>query len=949
MAHLEWLHAPHRPITPGRATGRDYNPMMSVISPLFPAAVLPRTAATRLGRLGHSLLGVGATCAALLSIGVAAAHAQPALFTTFGGAGTGLAVVPPAPAAPQVMPNSEGASSVTPTTATLQAAVNPEFADTHYIFEYGPTAAYGTQVPLPPGTDIGESGNEQSAAVGLTGLAAQSTYHFRVVATNSVGTTDGPDAIFTTLPPAPIDSELATNVTATAADLRTEINPEGVETHYRFEYGTTPSYGAAAPVPDGAIGAVAGDQGAAVHVEGLQPSTRYYFRVLATNALGTSAGGVQTFTTYPPGGPSALPDNRAYELVSPVEADGGDVGGNAYFAGDYLTGNAESSLSGSAVAYISTASFSDSPSAMLTSSYLSSRGPSGWSTRAISPSATVASGYLKLGPALSAPYRAFTPELTAAVLEWSSPLAAGQSAGYYNVYLHELGASPSPYQLLTTAGPAGEKPGYEVRFAGASPDLAHIVVEATSPLTEGEGAPAGAWSVYEWAGGRLRLVSILPGPGSVAAAGAKAGGGEDHNFANDVSADGSRVFWTYGGQLYVRENGTTTVELTPSLGNGSATFRAATPDGSKVFFTDETPLTNNPDDNGGLYEYDFNGRTLTDLSLDSGGSPGVEGVVGASEDGSSVYFVASGGLATGASTGANNHNLYLSHDGGTTFIAALNSEDKGDWEQNLEERTARVTPDGEHLAFMSREPLTGYDNIDVNTGAADTEVFVYDASTGGLSCASCNPSGERPIGSSSVPTGKFSQYVPRYISDNGRRVFFDSSDALVPAATNGRQNVYEYENGAIYLISAGTSEDISAFADASPNGNDLFFTTRAQLVPEVNNTNAHMYDARVDGGFPAGALAPEQCSGEGCRGPVGAPPVPAGIATESDGAAMEAPATQAKGRAKPKKHVRKSRARHSARRAKGGRPARKSKVRGSRHGGAGRQDRHSGRRRGAAK
>ena len=163
---------------------------------------------------------------------------------------------------------------------------------------------------------------------------------------------------------------------------------------------------------------------------------------------------------------------------------------------------------------------------------------------------------------------------------------------------------------------------------------------------------------------------------------------------------------------------------------------------------------------------------------------------------------------------------------------------------------ARVTPDGGYLVFMSREPLTGYDNIDVNTGGADTEVFVYDESTGHLTCVSCNPSGERPVGSSEVTKPPNPSYIPRYISDDGQRVFFDSSDALLPAATNGKQNVYEYESGAVYLISSGTSEDISTFADASPDGDDLFFTTRAQLVPEDGNSNSHLYDARVGGGFP---------------------------------------------------------------------------------------------------
>jgi hypothetical protein len=843
---------------------------------------------------------------------------------------------------------SETTADITPAKATLQATVNPEFADTHYFFEYGPTTAYGTKIPPVPGTDIGESSSGQGASAELPGLAASTTYHYRVVATNSIGTTYGQDMTFTTAPPAVIASEFATNVTATAADLMTEIDPEDIETKYSFEYGTSPSYGTSVPVHGGELAAVETAQRATVHVEGLEPSTKYYFRVVAINTYGTVTGSAQTFTTYPAGEPS-LPDNRVYELVSPLETNDGDVGGNDVNS-ILEAGHAESSVSGSAVTYASWGSFHHAQSAGITTQYLSWRGPSGWSTQALPPPLPVTG---KVHLVTLDPYYVFTPELTAGVLEWLGSLATGEPLEYGNFYVQEKIGTPEigapTYQLVTTATPANLS-GYEVKFGGASPDLNHVIFEANRGLVEG--APAEGQSVYEWAGGSLRLVSVLPGPGNVAApAGAGAGDGEDRLFANDVSADGSRIIWTDSEQLYVREDGVRTVMLnasqrTPSLGDGDATFRAATPDGSKVFFTDETQLTNDPDDNGGLYEYDFDTGALTDLSPDGSGSPGVEGVVGGSEDGSNVYFVASASLAAGAGAGKN--NLYLSHDGAITFIAALSNEDSADWTETLENRTARVTPDGEHLVFMSQEPLTGYDNIDADTGKADTEVFVYDA-TGGLSCASCNPSGERPVGPSKVPTGQNRNYIPRYISDDGQRVFFDSSDALVPQASNGKQNVYEYENGTVYLLSAGTSEDISTFSDASPDGDDAFFATRAHLVPEDENANAHLYDARVDGGFPAGALPPAPCSGEGCRGSLSAPPALLGVATETDGGA-ESPVAQPEPAAKPKKHALKPKPRtqRSARKSKARKPGRKSKARRPGRQRAGRSARKSGRPRRAA-
>jgi hypothetical protein len=487
----------------------------------------------------------------------------------------------------------------------------------------------------------------------------------------------------------------------------------------------------------------------------------------------------------------------------------------------------------------------------------------------------------------------------------------------------------APYELVTNVAPSRTS-GYEVTFAGASADLRHVVFEANDALVAG--ARANASNVYEWVAGSLRLVSVLPGPGNVAAESASAGNGEAEEDIqeNAVSADGSRIFWTDNNkQLYVREDGTTTVQLnasqrTPSLGNGRALFKAATPDGRRVFFVDTTQLTNAQNDNGGLYEYDFSSGKLTDLST-GGGSPEVEGTVGASEDGLSVYFVARASLARGATAGG--YNLYLSRNGVVRFIAALSSEDSSDWNQFPENRTALVTPDGEHLAFVSQAPLSGYNNTDVNSGSPDAEVFVYDAGSEHVSCASCNPSGAQPVGPASVPVGSHTDHIPRFITDNGRRVFFDSKDVLLPSDTNGQQNVYEYENGAVHLLSSGTSEDISTFSDASANGDDAFFTTREQLVPEDTDHSSDMYDARVGGGFPA-PISSQSCTGENCRGALSVPPASLGIGTEADSAAPEVlpeqPQTVQASKTDPRKTKkrghRKVKHKQAARKSKNGKP-----------------------------
>ena len=270
----------------------------------------------------------------------------------------------------------------------------------------------------------------------------------------------------------------------------------------------------------------------------------------------------------------------------------------------------------------------------------------------------------------------------------------------------------------------------------------------------------------------------------------------------------------------------------------------------------------------------------------------MEGVIGAGEDGSYLYFVAGGQLAEGAAAGQ--PNLYLLHEGKTKFIATLAQHDDessggtqglfiGDWNPDLGLRTAEVTPDGHSVTFMSNRSLTGY----VANGAYGPleEVFVYDADTNQLFCASCAPSGESPpftqtARAAYLPVSRSATYMPRWISADGSRVFFDSNEPLVPQDTNGKQDVYEWErdgaggceqaNGCVYLLSGGTSTDASAFVDASVTGDDVFILSRAQLAPEDQNDNFNLFDARAEGVQPP---APPACSGTGCQGVPPAPPI----------------------------------------------------------------------------
>ncbi len=204
---------------------------------------------------------------------------------------------PPPPPAPGVSTGS--ATGATQSTATLNATVNPNggnVGDCH--FEYGATASYGATVGCTPAPGSGGSPVGVSASIG--GLAANSTYHFRIVATNAGGTSYGSDVTFPTLPNAPdVATEAASSVTQTSAVLNASVNPNGGDVgSCVIEYGATSGYGSSAPcVP--APGAGEAPVAVSVSVAGLNPNAIYHFRVVAANAGGTSQGSDVTFTTLP--------------------------------------------------------------------------------------------------------------------------------------------------------------------------------------------------------------------------------------------------------------------------------------------------------------------------------------------------------------------------------------------------------------------------------------------------------------------------------------------------------------------------------------------------------------------------------------------------------------------------------------------------------------------------
>ena len=191
---------------------------------------------------------------------------------------------------------SESATNVFATTATLKALVNPNSYTTTFHFEYGKTIAYGTSTVF---QSIGSGSGDVEVTANITELKKNQTYHFRAVATNSNGTTFGPDQTLTTTPRAPTAvTNAATNITQDSATLNGSVNPGALATTYHFEYGTSTGYGTSTPTLSAGSGSL--DVPVTTDLLGvLQVNTTYHFRLVATNQRGTVFGSDQTFTTLP--------------------------------------------------------------------------------------------------------------------------------------------------------------------------------------------------------------------------------------------------------------------------------------------------------------------------------------------------------------------------------------------------------------------------------------------------------------------------------------------------------------------------------------------------------------------------------------------------------------------------------------------------------------------------
>jgi hypothetical protein len=860
--------------------------------------------------------------------------------------------------------------------------------DTSWSFQCVPNC------PRLQGGEIEADDTTHEVSLEAKELLPGTRYEVTLVAENAGGKGTEAKVSFTTpaVPPT-IEATFVATASSGEAALDAGIDPGGASTSYRFQYITEKqfvedgeTFGAGTQeTPAASIGA--GDE---VHkvtatVAGLASETDYRFRVIATSektAVGGLPGPVETLYTYASpifagcgnqplreaNGSLELADCRAFEQVSPA----GDAEVFIPFGQEHESGFAESewpmqaATSGNTAVFVGEAESNGRGGGTGNNGggegdiHLAVRGEGGWKSSDIQPQGSDPStGYMGFSSDLSTGFvvTGANEELSGGV-ETKCPL------------LYTSASGSAVYHPLFTSEPVVTECDTHLFYDGASADDSQVLFESRAALAPGaveSPGQLGYENVYDSVEGRPYLVNVLPGPspeadpettaGSIAGEPqlSQGGGGSQPaiDASNVISADGSRVFWTdlKTGVVYLRVNPSRPQSAfggggecsepakacTVQVSSGAATYWTATSDGRYAYYTE----------GGELWRFDAQSDTREALAGPGAEVVGVIGVNETGDDGSYVYFVAAGGLTSNAKAreckvkGAEEGcNLYVIHSGVTSLATVLSPADdnfrgnefgsphptKGDWRLVSGYRSAELTPDGSHLVFMSYARLTAYQNV------GESEIYIYDAGSGQVSCASCNPVGVEPSepdreGGSTYLPGDFGSvtHMRRLVSADGSRVFFATNQPLVPQDTNKAQDVYEWERagtgscavgsalnggGCVYLLSGGVGGE-SALVDSDESGENVFFVTRTGLIPGELNETPVLYDARVNGGFigiPGKAVEPPACEGaEACKAPPSEPPVepfPASAAFSGSGnlvLPLEQPATETNTGPKPRK------------------------------------------------
>jgi len=641
----------------------------------------------------------------------------------------------------------------------------------------------------------------------------------------------------------------------------------------------------------------------------LGPAASALIAVIAWTAAFSATAAACPNEALRTGASAQLPNCRAYELVTPPDSNGRLLSDIAAFRDPYDLFPAEPvSPSGNSFVFETGGSALPAPlggnGKVYGDRWETQRGPTGWQVvRHVTPSGAELPTPEPGGLSADHDYNFVFAPLQADGISTNGSLTAEGEADY-------LG-DPSGHFELTGVGSLGVERLVQGRYI--SPGGKHVIFSTgRSPAASGwcyhfhhppahicpvaklepDAPPAGTGAIYDReADGPTHVVSLLPGDVTPAA-------GEEA-FYQGAAADGSSVAFTIGepllGTLYIRVNNGAENAKTEKVSANPTTFGGISDDGRYLYYL--SGVSEGQRFRGDIHRFDT--VTEEDQVVNSSGDAEM---VNVSADGSHVYFISPSQL-DGSKGTAGERNLYAWSGGSPEYVATVDTADTeggvalNRWAQasapSAEQRsgpgsaTSRTTPDGSVIVFESHAQLTSYDN------AGHSEIYRYDNEDKSLICVSCNPDGTPASADAHLetmaPATVFAlepSTVIHNVTNDGTRVFFESSEALVESDGDTVNDVYEWQQtpsgGTLMLISSGHSTEYAhtvpptvfpnLLMGVSPSGDDVLFTSFEPLLPGAPVGGAPaVYDARVDGGFPA-PLAPVTCSEEACRPPAFSPP-----------------------------------------------------------------------------
>ncbi len=637
--------------------------------------------------------------------------------------------------------------------------------------------------------------------------------------------------------------------------------------------------------------------------------SRWGLSVIAVAAVGLASHLPATAAASCPnealrtGASARLPDCRVYELVTPeshgrvllgLPQEAGSARTRDLFPIELASPDGESFVFSTRAAPLQSPPLPDGRE----DGYEARRSASGWQVvRRVTPS-----GEESVQPevgAISLDHRL--------IFVHAGPIQNENASSYGSLYegfdADYLGDSDGHFEL-TGVGSLGSEKLAEGRYISAGGE--HVIFTTGKQITQSywcyialsngrpcpvkqlePGAPPnGTGAIYDRAAdGPTHVVSLLPSGNPPAA-------GEEVVYQG-TSKDASSVAFKINDVLYVRvDNGNAGAERTESAAAGNPTYAGLSGDGRYLFYVA----------GGNVYRFD-----TTNEGYDPINSTGDGTVVHVSEDGSHVYFISESQV--GGQGIANQPNLYVWSGGPPKYIRTLAASDVpllGNWVRAVASdpsggvgpgvNHSRATPNGRVLLFTSRGQLTPYDN------AGHAELYRYSEKTGSLICVSCNPAGTPASADARLQDIPLTYAVTspatviHNLSEDGSRVFFESTEALVEGDGDGINDIYEWElplgGGApvLSLISSGKSmgypeieglQDPNVLMGITPDGSDVFFRSTDALVPGAGLGGAQaIYDARVGGGFSQ-PREPTPCTEEACHSPAGAAPT-LGMAASSN-------------------------------------------------------------------